>query len=106
MSARRYLPKIVVACLILAVISPFIAGALAWAYVDEPNRTGIAYWVLYTMPFFLIHDLFGIESPTWPLMIGLYFSMYFLPSLVLMGAVKWIRRRRSDLRLRTDVTRQ
>ena len=31
----------------LAVATPFVAGAMAWGYVDEDRRSGVVYTLLY-----------------------------------------------------------
>jgi len=31
----------------LAVASPLVAGAMAWGYLDEDRRHGLAYWLVY-----------------------------------------------------------
>jgi len=76
----------------LAVVTPFLAGAMAWGYLDEDRRSGIVYVLLY-WPSILIDRLparlaDGFTRSALPTVL-LYFGGY----LVLCQGVRAVWRR-------------
>ena len=39
--------RAILICALLAVLTPFAAGAVSWHYFDEAQRGGPLYWLLY-----------------------------------------------------------
>jgi len=65
----------------LAVATPFLAGSMAWGYVDEDRRSGVVYVLLY-WPSILIDSLparfaEGFTRSALPTVL-LYFGGYLL----------------------------
>jgi len=75
----------------LAVATPLVAGSQAWSYLDESNRHGVAYVVLY-WPSILLSHLPPAATRAFTLsalpMVLMYFAGYLLVCRVVRAAFR------------------
>jgi hypothetical protein len=75
---------VILPALLLALVSPFIAGLLAWAYVDQANRTGPLYWWFYTLAYQFPQQI-GIPAQYAILSaVAIHFGLYIVSILLLL----------------------
>jgi hypothetical protein len=79
---HRSLLAIVATALLLGAASPFMAGALAWGYVDESSRTGITYTWFFSIHLGVARALIGKESPGYAISALIFTTQYALLLLV------------------------
>ena len=83
-------------CAALAVLTPFLAGALSWGYLDESQRGGPLFYVLYwpilalgALPPRAREPLLENALP----MVLMYFGGYLLVDQLVRAAFRALRRR-------------
>ena len=78
-------------CAALAVATPLLAGSMAWGYLDDDQRTGLAYVLLY-WPSILLDHLPAAAAEAFTLSALPTVLIYFCGYLLLCQLVRATRR--------------
>jgi len=63
-------------CLLAGFLTPIVAGALAWRYVDESTRDGLLYLWLYRLPTVMPVQLTGSTGLGYVITALIYSTVY------------------------------
>jgi hypothetical protein len=78
----------------LAIVSPILAGAMAWGFVDQAKRTGALYEWFFVLPGTLCRLIFRDQTPGWLVLSTAFFLQYVSFGLLLFVTLAFAKGRK------------